>query len=118
MQWLSDMQFDNVDFETDSKITRDSFHSTHDNIFEFGYINTSCWSPFSSSFTNSRVEFVRRHANAVALVLVGEATLLVNHAVYFTIPIVLNLLLLMKCYKHISLKKHITQLACLVRLAK
>jgi len=25
LQWLSDMQFDNVDFETDSKLTADAF---------------------------------------------------------------------------------------------
>jgi len=27
LQWLSDMQFDNVDFETDSKVTVDAFLS-------------------------------------------------------------------------------------------
>jgi len=36
LQWLSDMQFDNVDFETDSKLTADAFLSTRDDLFEFG----------------------------------------------------------------------------------
>ena len=27
LQWMKDMQFDHVDFEVDSKITRDAFHS-------------------------------------------------------------------------------------------
>lgn len=27
IQWMQDMQFDNVDFKLDSKITRDAFHS-------------------------------------------------------------------------------------------
>jgi len=31
-QWLSDMQFDNVDFETDSKITFDVFLSTRNDV--------------------------------------------------------------------------------------
>jgi len=66
MQWLSDMQFDNVDFETNSKITRDAFHSTQDDISEFGCIIFSCRSLFSFFFTNSRVEFARRQENVVA----------------------------------------------------
>jgi hypothetical protein len=86
MQWLSDMQFDNVDFETDSKITRDAFHSTRDDISDFGCIISSCRSLFNSSFTNSRVEFVRQQANAVAHVLAGEATFLASPIVYFNIP--------------------------------
>ena len=86
MQWLSDMQFDNVDFETDSKITRDAFHSTRDDISEFGWIISSCRPLFNSSFTTSRVEFARRQANAVTHVLAREAAFLANPVVYFNIP--------------------------------
>ena len=78
LQWLSDMQFDNVDFETDSKLTCDAFHANRDDTSEFGCIISSCRSLFSSFFNNSRVEFVRRQANGVAHVLAGEATLLAN----------------------------------------
>jgi len=83
LQWLSDMQFDNIDFEIDSNITLDAFHSTCDNIFEFRCMIASCHSLFNSYFTNSRVEFARRQANVVAHVLVGEATFLAFPAVYF-----------------------------------
>jgi len=47
MQWLSDMQFDSVDFETDSKLTADSFMSTRNDTSEFGSIISSCRSLFS-----------------------------------------------------------------------
>jgi len=86
LQWLSDMQFDNVDFETDFKLTCDAFHDNRDDTSEFGCIISSCRSLFSSFFTNSKVEFVRRQANRVAHVLAGEATLLANPIVYFHIP--------------------------------
>jgi len=33
---VSDIQFDNVDFETDSKLTCDAFHATRDDYSEFG----------------------------------------------------------------------------------
>lgn len=83
LQWLSDMQFDNIDFEVDSNITLDAFHSTCDNISEFRCIITSCRSLFNSYFTNSRVEFSMRQANVATHTLVGEATFLVFPAVYF-----------------------------------
>jgi len=86
LQWLSDMQLDNVDFETDFKLTCDAFHANRDDTSEFGCIISSCRYLFSSFFTNSRVEFVRRQANEVAHVLAGEATLLASPVVYFYIP--------------------------------
>jgi len=48
------MQFDNVDFEIDSKLTCDTFHATQDDTSEFGCIISSCRSLFNSFFTNSR----------------------------------------------------------------
>jgi ribonuclease HI len=59
LQWLSDMQLDNVDFETDSKTTIDAFHATRNELSEFGCITSSCQSLFSAFFTNSRVEFAK-----------------------------------------------------------
>jgi len=59
LQWLSDMQIDNVDFETDSKLTVDVFLSTRNDLSKFGCIISSCRSLFSNFFSNSRVEFVR-----------------------------------------------------------
>jgi ribonuclease HI len=86
LQWLSDMQFDNVDFETDSKLTSDAFLATRTDLSEFGCNISSCRSLFSTSFSNSRVKFVRRQANAVAHALAREATSLASPAVYFDIP--------------------------------
>jgi len=86
LQWLSDMQFDNVDFETDSKLTVDAFLSTKNDLSEFGCIISSCRSLFRTFFSNSRVEFVRQQANVVAHALAIEATSLASPAVYFDIP--------------------------------
>ncbi|XP_024634710.1 uncharacterized protein [Medicago truncatula] len=86
LQWMSDMQFDNVDFETDSKLTVDAFLATRNDLSEFGSIMTSCRSLFRNLFSNSRVEFVRRQANAVAHALAREATSLASPAVYYDIP--------------------------------
>jgi len=55
LQWLSDMQLDNVDFETDSKLTVDAFRSTRSDLSEFGCIISSCRSLFHNLFSNSRV---------------------------------------------------------------
>jgi hypothetical protein len=46
LQWLSDMQMDNVDFETYSKLTADAFRSTRNDLSEFGCIVSSCHSLF------------------------------------------------------------------------
>jgi len=47
LQWMSDLQLDNDDFESDSKIAFDVVHATRDDISEFGYIISSCRSLFS-----------------------------------------------------------------------
>jgi len=60
LQRLTDMQFDNVDFETDSKLTADAFISNRNDMSECGCIFSSCRSLFTSYFYNSRVEFVTR----------------------------------------------------------
>ena len=75
MEWLSDMQLHNVDFETDSKTTHDAFHAHKNDFSEFRHIISACRSLFNNHLTNSRVEFTRRRANEVAHALAGEATL-------------------------------------------
>lgn len=86
LQWMQDMHFDNIDFEIDSKITRDAFHSRTIDVTEFGNIIDACREIFSSSFTNSRVEFIRRQANAAAHALAREATSLASPMIYYVIP--------------------------------
>jgi len=85
LQWLSDMQFDNVNFETDSKLTYDAFYATRDDTSEFECIITSCHFLFNSFFTNSRVKFVKRQANGIAHAFTGESTLLASLVVCFNI---------------------------------
>jgi len=46
MEWLSDMQLNNVDFETDSKTAHDAFHAHKDDVSEFGRIILACRSLF------------------------------------------------------------------------
>jgi len=86
LQWLSDMQLDNVDFEIDSKLTVDAFLSNRNDLSEFCCIISSCRSLFHNLFSNSRVEFVRRQANAVAHTLAREATHSTSPAIYYDIP--------------------------------
>jgi len=86
MQWVSDMQLDNIDFEVDSKTTKDGIYFGREDISDLGNIITASRTLLFSKFVNSRVEFVRRQANAVAHTLAGEITFLANHVTYFTIP--------------------------------
>jgi len=104
LQWLSDMQFDNVDFETDSKLTVDAFLSDRNDTSEFGCIITSCRSLFRLLFSNSRVEFVRRQANGVAHALARDTAFLTGPAVYYEIPNCIESLIINECYKHASQK--------------
>jgi len=94
LQWLSDMQFDNVDFETDSKLTSDAFLSDRNDTSEFGCIISSCRSLFNALFSNSRVEFVRRQANRIAHALAREATLLASPAIYYNISTCIETLII------------------------
>jgi len=86
LKWMTDIQFDHVKFEIDSKITRDAFHSRTTDVTEFGNTIGACRELFSISFTNSRVEFIRRQANAVAHTLAREATSLTSPNIYYVIP--------------------------------
>jgi hypothetical protein len=83
---MQDMQFNNVEFEFDSNVTRDAFHSRHTDATEFGSIMKACKEMFYVHFTNSRVEFTRRKANAAAHVLAREAISLASPTIYYVIP--------------------------------
>jgi len=60
VKWLADMQFDNVDFVVDAKVTSYAFNSPRFDVTEFGHVITTCQNLFFIIFTNSRVEFSRR----------------------------------------------------------
>jgi len=86
LQSMQDMQFDNIDFELDLKVTRDAFHSRNTDVTEFESIIKACRELFSSSFANFRVEFIRRQTNAAAYALAREVTSLASPSTYYVIP--------------------------------
>ena len=104
LEWLSGMWFDNVDFVLDSKLTRDAFNHHRPYFTEFGQIIIACRRRFSSYFTNSKVEFNQQQTNEVAHTLVGVGTYQLVSPFILMYLFVLNILLLMKCYKHLLLK--------------
>jgi len=66
LEWLSNQQFDNVDFTLDCKKVVDCVHSNLDDSSEFGYIITACKQLLVDRFQNSHIEFNRRQTNRVA----------------------------------------------------
>ncbi|KAK2427985.1 hypothetical protein QL285_026530 [Trifolium repens] len=104
IQWLRDLSIDHIDFVLDSKIVMEAFHRQRPDITEFGQLMSAIRRLFTSSFRNSRVEFNRRQANEVAHVLARVASFSANPTIYIDVPHC-NIILLMKCYKHLSFKK-------------
>jgi len=80
------MDLDNIDFEVNSKTTKDALYSGWEDITEVGNIITTSRSLPSSKFTNSHVEFVRLQAKVVVHTLAGKATFLASPDIYFHIP--------------------------------
>jgi len=66
LDWLSNQQFDNVDFVLDCKRVVDCVNSSLDDSSEFGCIITACKQLLVDRFQNSHVEFSRRQENKVA----------------------------------------------------
>jgi len=85
---------DNVDFETDSKLTADAFLSTRNDVSELDCIIFSCHSLFSTFFSNYRVKFVRRQTNMVVHAPAREAMSLASPAVYFKMPTYIETLII------------------------
>jgi len=73
LQWVSDLQFDNVDFVLDSQQAVDSFHTEVDDDSELGCIINVCRQLFLDRFQNSHFEFNRRQANEVTHKLASVA---------------------------------------------
>jgi hypothetical protein len=88
------MQLDNIDFDVDSKSTRDVIYSGREDISKLGNIITTSRVRLSSKFNNSRVKFARRQANMVAHTLAEEATFLASLVVYFHIPFCIDTLIM------------------------
>jgi len=86
IRWLKDLHINNVVFESDSKRVVDSFHSNRKDEYDFGAIIRECRNSFSSFFTNSQVEFIRRQANEVTHSLARAAPLLPSFHLFTEMP--------------------------------
>jgi hypothetical protein len=86
LQWLRDLNLDHIDFALDSEIVTKAFHHHRLDITEFGQVMADARRLFSSSFTNSRVEFNKRQTNEVAHVLARVAPFSVNPTIYIDVP--------------------------------
>jgi hypothetical protein len=86
LNWVHELQLGSVDLELDSKRMIHSFHYLIQDYFEFGVLMDHCKLIFSNYYSNSSVEFVRRHANAVAHNLAKAAILSASFQILVDVP--------------------------------
>ena len=72
LDWISNQQFNNVDFVLDCKRVVDCVNSSLDDSSEFGCIITACKQLLEDRFQNSHVEFNMRQANSSSRVSLGN----------------------------------------------
>jgi nitroreductase len=82
------------DFELDSKVVVDNFHSNKIDDTELGDIISHCRRLFSSCYNNSSVEFIRRQANEVAHRLAKTASYIASPQIIVDIPYCIEHLLI------------------------
>jgi hypothetical protein len=75
-----------MDFELDSKVVVEKFHSNKIDDTELGDIMSHCKRLFSTYYNNSSVEFVRRQANDVAHRLAKAASCKASPQIRVEIP--------------------------------
>lgn len=86
LQWLQNMQFDNVDFVVDFKTTTDAFHPKHNDVTIFGSIITACICISSHLiFQTSRVEFNTQQTHLTNHALAREATLSASPTIQYDV---------------------------------
>jgi ribonuclease HI len=86
LQWLRDLGLDHADFALDSKIVTDAFHHQRPDVTKFGHVMSAARRLFTSSLTNSRVEFNMQQVNEVAHALARVAIFYVNPTTYTDVP--------------------------------
>lgn len=94
LQLLSNMQFDNVDFALDLKITTDVFHHWRVYVTKSGQVISTWESLFTTHFSNSKVEFNTRQTIEIAHILAGVAALSAGFKIYYHIPRCINSLII------------------------
>jgi hypothetical protein len=85
-----------VDFELDSEIVVDNFHSEKDDVTEFEKIVAHFRRLFSFFYPNSSVESIRQQANEVAHNLAKVAIYVVSPQILVKIP---------RCIEHFLINK-------------
>jgi ribonuclease HI len=86
INWVHELQLENVDFELDSENVVTKFHSSREDMSELRDVIRDCQRLHNVFFTNSRVEFIRRQVNEVAHVLARVTTSLASFHIFIEIP--------------------------------
>jgi ribonuclease HI len=86
LKWVHELNLGPVDFELDSKVVVEKFHSNKIDDTELGGIMSHCKRLFSTYYNNSSVEFVRRQANEVAHRLAKVASCKASPQIMVEIP--------------------------------
>jgi hypothetical protein len=85
-KWVHELNLGPVDFELDSEIVVDNFHSEKDDVTEFEKIVAHFRRLFSFFYPNSSVESIRQQANEVAHNLAKVAIYVVSPQILVKIP--------------------------------
>ena len=85
LQWVKELNLENMDFETDSKVVTYSIYGKGD-VSDFMAIINDCKHLLGTDLTNSDVKFIRRQANGVAHSLAKEAPYNASFHIYHNIP--------------------------------
>jgi hypothetical protein len=83
--WFCLCQKKKIDFALDCETTTKAFHHRAD-IIEFGQVMAASRRLFTSSFTNSQVEFNRRQANEIAHTLAQVVPFSASPTIYIYVP--------------------------------
>jgi ribonuclease HI len=86
LKWVHELNLGPVDFEHDSKVVVEKFHSNKIDDTEQGDIMSHCKRLFSTYYNNSSVEFVRRQVNEVVHRLAKTASCIASPQIMVEIP--------------------------------
>lgn len=86
IKWVHELDYDNVDFELDTKNVVDNVKKILLNNTDCGAITLEYKRVLAYLFRNSHVEFIRRQINEVTHVLVGTTTSFTNFQFFIDVP--------------------------------
>ncbi|XP_058741350.1 uncharacterized protein LOC131613720 [Vicia villosa] len=86
IKWVLELGYDNVDFESDSKVVVDSVTIPKPNDSDFGAITRVCYQFLTHSTKNFQVKYIRRQANEVAHALTKAAPFHASSHIFNDVP--------------------------------